>query len=843
MKKKQLFAIALSCIIFNLSAQNSDLHEWRHLQNQGENFYTIQQQMETKYEGKSSKKQAVNYSQSYKQYKRWEYYWQSRIDEKGNFVSAQRTLEEANKLKQKPTLRSTTSNWSIVGPITVPTSSIDAYGGMGRINCVAWEVGNTNHLYVGSPSGGLWKSINGGVSWIPLTDNQITLGVSDVVVSHANANVIYLATGDADGQQNASVGVLKSVDGGNSWNQTGLVFQKPVIAQTARMVQHPIDANTLLVTATDGIYKTIDGGDNWLTVSNQPARDIEYDPNNPMVLYASGLGVILKSIDGGDNWLDISPSMIVGVKIELALTQANSNYILALDDEGTLMASNNAGATWSLMNTFSANGFTSQGGYNLSLAIAPINQSLIMAGGVNGWRSTDGGATWEKYLDGYWSSGEPYFYVHSDHHIFKFLPNSTIMLTGNDGGLHRGDAALSTPWVDLSSGLAITQYYGLGADPINNDVILAGAQDNDAGQFDGTTWFNRAGPSDGIEGLIDPTNPTMVQYASTQAGGLLRTDDGWATDSVLSIPASDCGFVWPMQLDPINSTTIYAGCDEIYKSIDKGDTWTSITNGISSGGLYVDFSLAPSNPSVIYAVYDANSLIGTTNGGTTWSPITSPIMTGQISGIAIAPTNPQKIWITYAGYAATDKVFVSSNGGQTWTNITGTLPNIPVTCIIAQSGSISEDIYIGTDLGVFHKNNTLSNWQSYNTGLPNVIVNDLEITYSTGKLRAATFGRGVWESDLNSVASSTASTNTNTFDWQVSPNPTHGIVQLNLNSQDREKSYQLTIYNLIGGVVYHRSDLKSGKYSIDLSSYSSGVYMLTLGTKEAIQTQKVSLVR
>lgn len=830
------------CII---KANAQDQHEWRTLQNQGENFRVIQQKMEAKYAGKSSNKRSPNYSRPYKQYKRWEYYWKSRVNERGQFVGAEQTYQEAKILARRTTARSAAANWTILGPTTLPTSSISAYGGMGRINAIAWESGNTNILYAGSPSGGLWKSTNGGTAWVPLTDNEITLGVSDIVVSHADANTIYLATGDANGQQNASIGILKSTNGGSTWSQTGLTFPKSSTVQTARIVQHPTNANTLLATSTNGIHKTTDGGANWSTVYNNPAHDLEYDPNNAMIMYASKNNDVLKSTDGGNTWNAIATNSNITGRIELGLTKANSNVIIGVDAAGGAIKSTDGGGTWTALSSFSSLGFSSQGGYNIAVAIAPTDQNLMMVGGVNGFRSTDGGTTWEKYLDGYWETGNPYFYVHSDHHVFKFLPNSTTMITGNDGGVHRGDASASTPWTDLSSGLAITQYYGLAVDPTNTGTILAGAQDNDVGQFNGTTWFNRVGPADGIEAMIDPSNPTMVQYASIQQGGLTRTDDGWASEINISPPANGCGFVWPMVMDPATPTTIYAGCDEIYKSTNKGDSWAAITSGQSNGNVYTRVAIAPSNANIIYASYGTANMVVTTNGGTSWTTLTVP---GggfdELTGIAVAPTNPQKLWVTYAGYTGGDKVFLSTDGGNNWTNISGSLPNIPVKCVVAQSGSNNEDVYIGTDLGVFHRNNTLSDWQAYSTGLPNVIVNDLEITYSNNKLRAATFGRGVWESDLNTVIASNTALNDKkeAFTYTVAPNPTTGIVTLNIQSSN-EEMYGITVYNLIGGVVYHQENMTNGQHTIDLSNVANGMYMVSIATKESIQTQKIELAK
>ena len=840
---KKLFLIpVLGLFAFGANAQNHTTHEWRSLQNKGENLKTIQQAMETKYAGKSANKKSPNYSRSYKQYKRWEHYWKNRVNGKGNFVSAQQTYEEAIQMKQNAAFRSpSAANWSIIGPVTLPQSTIVTYGGMGRINAIAWPAGNTNTLYVGSPSGGLWKSTNGGTSWAPLTDNLITLGVSDIVVSHNDANTIYLATGDADGQQNSSVGILKSTDGGNTWNQTGLTFQKSATKQTSRIVQSSANANTLLVASTDGIHKTTDGGANWTMVHNTAVHDLEYDPNNAMVLYASGSNAVVKSTDGGNTWNSITPNGMTG-RIELGLTKANSNFIIAVDDAGAVRGSTDGGSNWSSLTTIS--NFSSQGGYNLAVAVAPTNQNLIMVGGVNGWRSTDGGTTWENYLNGYWNQGDPHFYVHSDHHVFKFLPNSTTMLTGNDGGVHRGDASAAASWTDLSSGLAITQFYGLAVAPNDAGIIVAGSQDNDASQLSNGTWNNRIGPSDGIEGMIDPTNPTMIQYASSQEGRLTRTDDGWNNEMDISPQANGCGFVWPMTLDPATPTTVYAGCDELYKSTNKGDNWTAITNGQLNGSFLTEMCIAPSNSNTIY-ITDGYTLLSTTNGGTSWNTLTGPMASGNITGIAVHPTNPQTLWLTYSGYNANEKVYTSTDGGSNWTNYSGNLPNIPVNCILAQTGVNNEAIYIGTDLGVFYRDNSLSNWQAYNTGLPNVIVNDLEITYSANKLRAATFGRGVWESNLNSVVSNvkkTASSN-DAFEFTTFPNPTNGTLNININDYNKNNTYSLTIYNLLGGVVYHQENVTTGVRQVHLDDVANGIYMVSIATQNAVKTAKIELAR
>ncbi|MCP4437814.1 MAG: hypothetical protein GY810_02635 [Aureispira sp.] len=543
-KTTVLILLAVAWCLSTINAQEQrPMHEWCYMQQKGMTFQAINALMEAKHQGKSSSKRSENYSREYKQYKRWATMWKSRVDADGNFVSPMHTYNEWLKIQKDTDLSrsSAGANWTSLGPSTLPTDTSVTYTGLGRLNAIAFEPGNNNTIWVGSPSGGLWKSTTGGSAWSPMTDGLPVMGISDIVIDHSNVNTMYIATGDADGQHTPSIGVMKSTNGGATWATTGLNFMKDSTFQVPHMVMHPSTSATLLATSSKGIYKTTNGGTTWTLVHTGKTHAIMYGAGSSTVMYATADGgydaqwnvisaKILKSTNGGDTWADITPTAIQNSnseKVEIAVTAADPNFLFAYGNDNTAVTSSNGGTTWSTMATFPTQ-FDAQGTYNTAIAIAPNNKNLLMIGGVNEWRSTNGGTTWEIYLDGYWSQGNPYFYVHSDHHMFKFMPGSnTIMFACHDGGVHKGDVTASTPWTDLSSGLGITQHYGLGLAGNNASVVIAGAQDNDAIRYTGSgTWATVFGPVDGIDGVVDYSSPTLIGYATKQEGDFVRTTDG-----------------------------------------------------------------------------------------------------------------------------------------------------------------------------------------------------------------------------------------------------------------------------------------------------------------------------
>jgi PKD repeat protein len=736
------------------------------------------------------KDRPIEKGKGYKPFKRWEWYWETRVSKTGEFPSPSVTWDTWHEyIKTHPEVAGGNSyktqagpNWSFKGPSTTP----GGYRGLGRINCMAFHPSNANTFWVGSPGGGLWKTTNGGTSWTTNTDNLPVIGVSDIAINPSNASIMYIATGDGDkgslssltngaAGDTKSIGVLKSTDGGNTWNTTGLNWTiTPPTKLIRRLIINPNNPQILMAAASDGIWRTTDAGTSWSNMQSDYFMDIEFKPTDPNYVYAStfntsGGAEIHRSTDGGLtwNWVVAYPTVS---RIDLGVTPNFPDLIDAVlvnqSDDGLagMVLSNNSGATFSqyisgscsfnlLDWSHDASGCGGQGTYDLAYAINPNNSNDIWLGGINVWNTSDGGSTWG--IKTMWISdptenpnGVPV--VHADVHYIAFHPlQSNTIFVCNDGGIYKTTNAGSS-WTDLSNGLQISQMYKIGVAQTASENIIIGLQDNGSREVSNNIWYDRTG-GDGMDCAIDYTDE-LIQYASYAKGVIYRTLDGWANQQTISnnisTPAPEGAWVTPIAIDPTTPSTIYAGYDILYKSTNRGNSWLPISGIISASVKIHSLAIAPSNSNYIYCA-SIDTFYYTTNGGANWFYNSSQVQSGilPITNIAVDPTNPQEVYITIGNYNAGQKVYKSTDAGTTWTNFSGTLPNLPVNCIVYETGS-SDRLYIGTDVGVFYREASMNDWLAYNTGLPNVVVTDLEISYQDNKLWAGTFGRGLWSTDL-----------------------------------------------------------------------------------------------
>ncbi|MBL4710315.1 MAG: hypothetical protein JKY48_17935 [Flavobacteriales bacterium] len=792
--KKTLTLLSLIAIGLASSAQQA----WRQAPlNDSANYYQVVQQESALIAPLRSKTDRKSKKQV-KQFDRWMNFWKDRILPNGSFVneSQNAAVFNAEKKRNNKYLSSISTRkaaqWTAIGPFTPPNSTILFYPGMGRVNTIAISGSDTNTIYVGTPGGGVWKSSNAGGSWIALTDQLPNMGISDIVIDPSNSNIIYIATGDADGMQNRSLGVFKSIDAGLTWNPTGLQFNLVQNDIISNLLIDPNNTSILFATTKNNIKRSNDGGINWTnvyTAVNSFFNDIQYKEGSSTTLFTTDRsGNFLRSTNNGISWSSLNtPS---SGRLDIALTPIDTGLIYLVDGFGSINISINDGTTWNMAGSIS--GYDSQGGYNTTIAVSPLNKDLVLVGGVEGWRSLDGGGTWQKYLDGYWTSGNPFFYVHSDHHDMQFVPGTNIAYSANDGGVFIGDASGSTPWRDLSPGLGITQYYNVDGTPQQPNFLLAGAQDNDIAQYNGTNFYGRNPGSDGVESLWDYSD-TNIAWTCSQAGLLNRTTDGFNTSSSLTTPAG-APFVWRLEINPINPSSIYGGFSDLFKSTDRGDTWTNLNASVNN---IESIKIAANDTNVIY-VGGSNGLRKTINGGTSWTTVNIPA-TGTIKSVELHPTNNQIVYIVYSGYTA-NKIYKSINGGTTWSNITGQLPNIPSHKILYKTGTLTEELFLATDLGVYHWDIVTIDWNLLGVGLPNVIVNDIEINYAIDVLRAATFGRGLWQTPINTIGVGLETTELASNLVNTYPNPTTNK-EFTLDLSQLSGESHVLIYNLIGSVV------------------------------------------
>jgi photosystem II stability/assembly factor-like uncharacterized protein len=720
------------------------------------NFYTYQKAFNEYWKNKDVDiEEEKNCAEGgWQQFKRWENFMEPRVFPSGKFFKPTILWDEWNKFKSQNKRSVNAANWQLLGPSVVPSNG----GGNGRVNCICFHPTDINTFWIGAASGGIWKTTDGGNTWNSLNSDLLpALSIADIAVNPLHPDTMYIATGDGYGYEvdnifwggTYSAGVLKSTDGGLTWNATGLTYNQTDNNIIQRLVVCKANTKVLLASTRNGLWRSIDAGATWTAVQTAHFYDIKFNATNNSIIYAASENDVYKSIDLGLTWTQLSSGMNPGGgRISLAVTQSNPQVIYSFCNNtagDNFFRSSDGGATFQQM-TSPDNTGSFYGYYDMVLAASPTDENTVYAGGMEVIKSIDGGNSWTAVSD--WAGWPNSTYVHADNHDIEFLPGSgSTVFSCNDGGIFKTTDG-ATSWSDLSNSLAITQFYRLGCSATNPDLVCLGAQDNGTDKYDGTSWSQVLG-GDGMETIIDYTDPNIV-YASYEDGDIQKSTDGGNSFTDIS-PASNGAWTTPFVIHPTNPQILFAGYTDIYKTTNAGTSWNTISTNLTGGETIRSLAIAPSNPDYIYTGTFGN-LYMTSNGGTNWINISSglPVTTAAITGIAISDNDPQSIWVTFSGYSGGEKVYFSTNGGSSWTNVSGTLPNIPVDCIVYENNS-SNALYIGTDFGVFYIDNSMNDWVSFNTGLPNVIVDELEIQYGASKIRAATYGRGLWESDLNST--------------------------------------------------------------------------------------------
>ena len=386
----------------------------------------------------------------------------------------------------------------------------------------------------------------------------------------------------------------------------------------------------------------------------------------------------------------------------------------------------------------------------------------------------------------------------------------------------------STYYRDLTNGLGIRQFYKIGISQTTDVVVSGGSQDNGTSFYTAAnSWKDWLG-ADGMETFIDKDDP-QIMYGTSQFGSLYRTDNAAASINFLNEPGSGSGnWVTPFEQDPSTPNTIYVGYNEVYKSDNKGASWSLISQNFGSNLDHL--KIAPSNNLIMYAASGATFYNTTDGGATNWAVKTAP--GGSINSIAIHPSNPN---IVAVATTASSKVRISQDGGSTWTTMNTSLPNFNALALVWDTNT-DNGLYLGMDYGVYYIDDNFTDWQPFSNGIPNVIVNELEINHADGKLYAGTYGRGLWATptyeELLAVEGAQA---VNTI--QAYPNPTQDKLYVTLKQPEIGS---LRLFNSQGKLlqVHHAIPLGS-RFEMDLSTLARGVYFLRINTTQGVYTQKV----
>jgi hypothetical protein len=683
-------------------------------------------------------------------YFRWAEWIEPRVMETKGDISALIEADYQARLAQKRTLEVRgAANWTVVGPISIGTMS-----GNGRVNSIKVDPASATTFYASSPGGQLWKSTNSGGSWTVISDGIPAAGVTDMAIDPTNSNILYALTGDSEGAiyHPTSRGLYKSINGGLTWSTTGLNYPSGG-TRLATIIIHPTLTNIILVGGSNGIWRSTNGGTSFTRVNTTDIRELVFNPINPNTVFAAGksTATLLRSYDGGVSWMQITTGLPMNLstttpvatltkRFSIDVSKVDTNYIYLMASNGSdnmegFYRSTDAGTSFTQMVGTSPNIPNGQGWYNMAVAADPVDVNTVYAAGLTVYKSINGGTTFTSIT-----------IPHVDVHDLQF--NGTDLLAASDGGVYKRNTILNT-WTNISSNLAIAQPYSIGVSQTTANMLLSGHQDNGTNLTTNATSWKAVSGGDGMVCFVDRTTDNTL-FMTYQNGVLRRSlNGGTSSSTIYTVPN---GFwVTPFIQDPVATTTFYTGGYEVYKSVDNGTTWAAITVfGTTTPKQFRWLDVCRTNNQIIYAM-TSSQLYKTVDGGTIWTEVTAGLPTGvSFMHVHIDFNNPNAVYLSSSSTSG-KSVYYTNNGGTTWTNISAGLPNIAANTVTTQFGSWGV-AYCGTDLGVYYRNPSVSaSWQSFNAGLPAVPVRDLEIQYSTNRLFAGTFGRSIWVSPLEAA--------------------------------------------------------------------------------------------
>lgn len=746
----------------------------------------------------------------FKQYQRWLYERRFHTDENGYFIPAEREDRAYYTALKAMGLKSRSSfNWTELGPQNWTYTS-GWNPGVGRITSVAIHPSDTTIIYVSSPGGGIWKSTNSGSSWTPLIDfvNSSWMNVFHLYIDPNSTSTLYACL--------TSGGVLKSTNSGSSWSTTG---SGPSNSRQVKV--HPSNSSIIFCAAGNGIWRSTNGGTNWTQVHTTTKEDIEFHPTNPDIMYASGssgTSCVFRSSNNGLNWTAITSTNGITHtgRTLLAVSPDDPDVVYAVQASGSLFGrmyrSSDSGQNFTTTvvgnpsngtNYFgyetNGTGTTGQATYDMAICVNPENVNEVHIAGIICWKSTNGALSF--VAETAWSYPNSIGYNHADVHALEWI-NHTIY-SGSDGGIYKS-TNFGGDWTDLSAGLGIRQFYRIACAQTDPNVITTGAQDNGSSfRRSGGNWVDWLG-ADGMDNVISPTN-AAIAIGTSQYGSIYKTTNSGSSRTNLTKP-SNGNWVTPLVMHPTNHDTIYGGWTGVWRSGNGGSSWTNLSPSIT---VTLDvLAVAPSNTNYIYTS-KGTTLYRTTDGGASWSSITAP---ASITSIFVSKNDPSKIWISCN--SSTNRVYVSTNRGDSFTNLSTGLPSISARSVVVDEDA-SGTIYVGMNIGVYYRDSITNTWAEHATGLPLVAINEVEIQKSGNKLRVATYGRGVWESDLQNIETICENpTGLNTT------NITNNSATLNWNAVTGATGYKLD-YKLSTDNNWTELAANTGSTSFNLTGLSS----------------------
>lgn len=729
-------------------------------------------------------------------------------------------------------------SWTPLGPDPIPNGQTapTEVAVSGRVTAIAIDPtdATASTVYVGTAQGGLYRSLDGGATWMPLMDSAQSLAIGAITIDPKNPTTLFVGTGEGNLSLDSFFGVgLYIIQNATTTADITGPFNAPSVSPnpdgftdvfTGRAVTqilvNPSNDNQILVSTssgfsgasgdifgtlpTRGVYlstNALSGSPTFtrLTVQpiadkNRPVTDMVADPANPNTVLVNIYGqtdteggVWASSASpspwsGTATWTQTSQTGL-GVNGKFAASGATSpsTFLLALDQtpstgmcsgkHGTLSKSTNSGGTWTELPA--ARGFCgSQCFYDLPVALDPANANNIYLGGSAGsGAGSCGTGIMAKSTNGGTSFSPSQNSLHADSHATAIFPgNPSIIYAGNDGGIFRSADGGATWTSRNTTGFTATQFESIAVHPSDANFTIGGTQDNGTPflQPDGVTW-TRADFGDGgfaaiDQNATDTTNVTMYHTYFNQTNtlvGFARVTSvvnamegqwtqfgcGFANSNGINC-ADTVLFYAPLALGPGNPNTVYFGTDRLYRSSDQGATMTVVSQGPIVANVPVSaIGISPLSDNVRIVGLQNGNVFATATGSSALTDVTGPWTPKYIARAVIDPNNPDTAYVTLDGYGVTTghvwKTTNLSAATPTWTSMSSGIPDVPVNGFAVDPLN-SNNLYAGTDIGVYNSTDGGNTWNPYGTGLPRVAVFDLKVT-AKRTVRIATHGRGMWE--------------------------------------------------------------------------------------------------
>lgn len=655
--------------------------------------------------------------------------------------------------------------WTPVGPVNHPYNQSGQPTGIGRINGIAFHPSDSNTLFALAPQGGVWKTTNNGQTWQHLFGAGPvvnTIGVSTMVLSYNNADTMYIGTGDRDAGDAPGFGVLWSTDGGKTWSTRNNGMGNRIVG---KIIMHPRNSAILIAATNGGVYRTTNSGASWTTIiSSGNFVDIDFHPSNPDIVYTTRNGLFFRSTNNGQSFTQITSGLPASSsRGQIAVSKANRGIVYFVTSGGSSLQgfyrstdsgqnfTARIGTTPNILGYYDGTDMgNGQGWYDLDIDADPRNADVVFVGGVNIWKSVNGGLNWTQV--GHWYGGFGADDIHADQHATEFNNTGSRLYSGNDGGIYYS-LNHGSRWVNISSGIQSSQIYRMAHARTDEFISAEGYQDNGSSQTTRDEFYTYYG-GDGMDCQVDPTDASYV-YGAYVYGRIYRAIN---KNTIITVGANGTGGIneggnWltPFVLQEGQPGTMFAGYSNVWRTTNlktgNPPSWVRIST--SFGGIRMLESSMARNQ-MLYVLQNSGNMQRTGNANATavaWVSLgTGP---GGVRWIEAHHKDSNRVYCVNGS-----SLYRSTNKGASWTAIaTPSGAGSLNTCIIDTS-SKTELIYIGTERGVYVWDSAANQVVNFNNGFPVWgDVTDLDIWYSPkgnkqSKVLASTYGRGVWRSNM-----------------------------------------------------------------------------------------------